>query len=298
MKTYITYLYLPLFSLLLLGILTVGQTEVSAYKHRIHKLPYRSIANSPQATRYPLFDDYVYQNHTPIGFRFYFNGKGYDSLIIHENGFVSFGHSNEFNVLSARPLSQLTDTDVEGIISAMGTDLAPHQVKQRSFSQIRSKCLGQPGQRVFVIEWVQTSFKDFFTYQSTADTFSFQIQLFEKNQGIRIHYGKFHIAEQTRRDLEIGIRGQFMLDMHSLYMPDGRQGWLEAAMSLHLPTSIWLSSTSFPQEGLVIEWKPLVIDVSKKTGFVDDSEDFWNKKLETVFQAFASNSYQFILFPG
>lgn len=283
MKSPFKTTWLPLISLLILGILYISEAQISAYQQRVHVLPYRSLSLATNASKFHFFDDYVYQGHVAIGFSFRFNGKIFDSLTIHENGFVTFGNSVDYQLHSSRPLTQLMSHEVEGLITAMGTDLAPHQKGSKSKTEILSKSFGQPGQRIFVVEWRKTSFKNMSTFDAGMDTLNFQIQLYEKNNGIRIHYGPMILNGKTDRELEIGIRGHELTDVQSLFLSPGKQNWSEATISNHFPAAIKISSTSFPPDGLVIEWKPTSAETTKAMGNLECLPEYYMRPLKALF---------------
>ncbi|MBC7382605.1 MAG: T9SS type A sorting domain-containing protein [Bacteroidia bacterium] len=144
----------------------------------------------------------------PIGFSFNFNGNIYDRLGISTNGWIGLGQSlltpkvditnaggsGFFNPIISDGFGSQA-TVLQNRISALCTDLLGN-----TGSSIRLQTIGAAPSRICVIQW-----GGFRKYGSTADSFNFQIRLYEGTDSIKFVYGAF-ISDAVDGTPQVGLK--------------------------------------------------------------------------------------------
>lgn len=153
--------------------------------------------------RFVLGDDSVgdYTSSWPVdlGFTFEFYGEPHDHIFIHSMGLVTFedyrGRAYEL-LISDIPFEKAPNNYVAAFHT--GLDL-PDQLAPNQQGDILARTVGPPGDRVFVVEFLEVPQLD----EQMEEYVSFQIQLFETDNSIEVHY----------------------LDVDPAYDPDTGVGW-------------------------------------------------------------------------
>jgi hypothetical protein len=137
-------------------------------------------------------DDAI-SNSVPMTFNFVFGGLEYSQLKISNNGWITFGNTNDSfyennstqNINAARPVIAPFWDDLRH-----GNNLAP-----RYFIE------GSTGSRIFKVEWLQ----QFFFNGSTGDVISFQVWLYEGSNKIEFRYRQGSVSPGVGISATIGI---------------------------------------------------------------------------------------------
>ncbi|MFT3794045.1 T9SS type A sorting domain-containing protein [Flavobacterium sp.] len=194
---------LTLFSLFLSTLAT--QAQVSDYNFFSAPLTYQPLATVPGATvvDHSVEDDLITPQRVNLPFTFKLGNTDHQSIGIGENGFVWFGVNADEAVVLINPMMNSQDISVEGIISAIGFDLHP---LDNNATKVRSGYYGTAPNRIFVVEWANTTNIDaLFDPQGPADM-SFQIRLHETSNSVELAYGGFTLNPNFALGAEVGMK--------------------------------------------------------------------------------------------
>ncbi|MFN8237505.1 MAG: choice-of-anchor J domain-containing protein [Chitinophagales bacterium] len=133
-----------------------------------------------------------------IPFTFTFNGTGYTSLYISNNGFVTFGATTPATT-TYNPLS--ASTAYAGAIAGYGFNLVNSAVSGAA-PDISYGSVGTTPNREFVIQ-----FTDLARTGITGDRLSFQIRLAETSNAIKIVYNNWAASTTTTTSTNFGVIG-------------------------------------------------------------------------------------------
>jgi hypothetical protein len=216
------------------------------------------ITNYPNVTitNHVVVDDAVAPYRIAIPFPFKFNGTTYDSVNISENGFLWFGPETE-DVMSfiTQPISANHNSNVKGIISAMGSDLHPH-INTGLTTTIKSGMIGDAPMRQLMIEWKNTTRIDALNDPAGEDTITFHIMLYEFMNRIEVAYRDAKLNPNIITDMEIGLRGATATDFNNR-MTDATHNWQNTAKGNSVGSVCELQTTKKPEFGDLYVWMNL-----------------------------------------
>lgn len=185
-------------------------------------------------------------NAVNIGFTFRFNGVNYTQLGINANGFVRMGGTAFSGTCSYAPISNSDNTNCANVITAQSEDL-----QGNTGGSLRSELLGEAPNRVFVVQW-----KDFRHYLASAESYNFQIRLYETSNVVEIVYGPY-TKNATNRTDQVGLRGATSADYKNLKTTTATTGsWNSPVNGTSNADTMGLTSTMYPASGLVYRFTP------------------------------------------
>lgn len=216
------------------------------------------ITNYPNVTitNHAVADDAVAPYRIAIPFPFMFNGVVYDSVNISENGFIWFGpETEEIMSFITQPISSNHNSNVKGIIAAMGGDLHPH-VNTGLTTTIKSGVIGDAPMRQLMIEWKNTSRFNSLADDKGEDTLTFHIMLYEFMNRIEVAYRDAKLNPNIVTGMEIGLRGAVATDFNNR-MTDATHNWQNTAKGNSVGSVCELQTTVKPEFGDMYVWMNL-----------------------------------------
>jgi hypothetical protein len=270
------------------------------YEVRSFSLPYRTLIQEAKVKAHSVKDEYVRDPHISIGFHFQFGAAYYETVSVHENGFLSLGSDQPKGTAARKPVSNRCSESMVGIIAACGADLYPMQSKTAGTS-IRSGIFGAAPHRVLVVEWARFSFKDSTGKGSTGDTLTFQIQLHELGNKIRIQYGPCTWTSARPQPVEIGIQGNIGPQPSTNTTDPKSDLWKQLLVVNGNATGLFLQNYTCPTEGTVIEFcakalQPTMEKAHKPTPQVHSLPPWWSR-VHKVLLALAEGATSVLTFP-
>jgi hypothetical protein len=211
---------------------------------------FTEIVNYPNSgvTTHTLIDDYVIPSKVAIPFSFNFSGKIHDSLNISENGFIWFGTQDISMHFDYFPISTVHDTAIKGVVAPLGSDLEPHK-HANLVTTLKSGAVGAAPNRIFIIEWLNTSR---YNVDPTGDTLDFQIKLYESTGEIEFVYGFFNLDKTLFAPLEVGLKGDDYSDFNNRTIYTGN--WNSTSAGVSQSAICNLDSVTMPNPGQLFRW--------------------------------------------
>lgn len=202
-----------LFALLLAPKLAAAQ-GIYPYALSRRAAAYTTIVNAPSTTLLAASDlDPILpgldpedegQTTIPLPFEFKFFGETYDEITVYVNGVLAFEAPPGPLDAKLQPATQVPSPDGElnGFIAPQWEDFFMEED-----SRIAHRTVGSPGGRVFTIEWSRVVVAG-----SSSGDVSFQVELREATQSIRVNYGPSVLVNQATASVE-GPRGRDGFDL-------------------------------------------------------------------------------------
>lgn len=181
-------------------------------------------------------DDNNY-NANAIPFTFNYNGTDYTQFSVNCNGFLAMGAAV---TSSYAPLSTGVTNNV---IVAMGMD----QQTNAASSDLSFDTLGTAPNRVLVVQW-----NNFRNWNTTGDSYNYQIRLHETSNVIEVAYGAF-TKNATSRTPQVGLRGASNADFNNR---TGTGAWQASTAGAANNATRTLNQTNLPDPGLIWTWTP------------------------------------------
>ncbi len=181
-------------------------------------------------------DDNSY-NANALPFTFNYNGTDYTQFSVNCNGFLAMGATV---TSSYAPLSTGVTNNV---IVAMGMD----QQTNAASSDLSFDTLGTAPNRVLVVQW-----NNFRNWNTTGDSYNYQIRLHETSNVIEVAYGAF-TKNATSRTPQVGIRGASSADFNNR---TGTGAWQASTAGAANSATRTLNQTNLPDPGLTWTWTP------------------------------------------
>jgi GEVED domain/Ig-like domain CHU_C associated len=205
---------------------------------------YTSIGVGTELFPAASWDDNISAN-TPIGFTFNFNGGQYTTCSVSGNGHLTLGGTTTFININ----TILSSDTVEGVISAVGTDLI------HGSGNVAYTTTGAPGSRTFTVEWKNAKRYSFGAV--AGDDLNFQIQLKEGTNVINFVYGTMTVSNAANTVCQVGLRGFNNTDFYhrslvSNVVWDGNTATAGANNS-----SVRLRNAVKPSSGRTFIWTPV-----------------------------------------
>lgn len=225
--------------------------QVGSYRFAQSHGQFEEVKNLPGAivTKLDAYDDYVLPSKVGLPFSFYFNGEMQDSLSISDNGFVVFGELSVEEVGAIfKPLTEVMENGIHGLISGMGEDLFPVMA-----TSIKTALIGKSPNRHFIIEWLNISRAAVIHDSLGYDTLNFQVKLYETSNKVEIVYGKAVLNGNVFTGPQVGLRGADISDFNNRTT---LSDWGQTAKGNSPGDYCGLSTSSFPVEGLTFSWVP------------------------------------------
>lgn len=193
-------------------------------------------------------DEDIFLNQS-IGFPFTYNGSVYSSCGVSTNGWIWFGNNHPVKAAGVViPFTNIlySDNQIEGIVSALNGDLEGRWTSD--LASIKTRTLGSPPQREFIIEW--NNFKALDDAEGTGfcgenrNRFDFQIILQEENNKISFAYRASEYCWQGYEQyFQVGLRGSDRSDIHTRSISPGQNTWATSAQGFNTSTVVIQSST-------------------------------------------------------
>lgn len=213
------------------------------------------ITNYPNVniTNHVVVDDAVAPYRIAIPFPFKFNGNTYDSVNISENGFIWFGPETE-DVMSfiTQPISASHNSNVKGIVAAMGGDLHPH-INTGLTTTIKSGMIGTAPMRQLMIEWKNTTRIDALNDPAGEDTLTFHIMLYEFMNRVEVAYVDAKLNPNVTTGKEIGLKGTSDADFNNR-KTDATHNWQNSLKGTSVASVCELKATTKPNYGDMYVW--------------------------------------------
>ena len=181
-------------------------------------------------------DDNNY-NANAIPFTFNYNGTDYTQFSVNCNGFLAMGAAV---TSSYAPLSTGVTNNV---IVAMGMD----QQTNAASSDLSFDTLGTAPNRVLVVQW-----NNFRNWNTTGDSYNYQIRLHETSNVIEVAYGAF-TKNATSRTPQVGLRGASNADFNNR---TGTGAWQASTAGGTNAATRTLNQANLPDPGLTWTWTP------------------------------------------
>lgn len=181
-------------------------------------------------------DDNNY-NANAIPFTFNYNGTDYTQFSVNCNGFLAMGAAV---TSSYAPLSTGVTNNV---IVALGMD----QQTNAASSDLSFDTLGTAPNRVLVVQW-----NNFRNWNTTGDSYNYQIRLHETSNVIEVAYGAF-TKNATSRTPQVGLRGASNADFNNR---TGTGAWQASTAGAANNATRTLNQTNLPDPGLIWTWTP------------------------------------------
>lgn len=162
-------------------LLCIGQSQAQTYFFSVENQEYEPLQGG-QSLVSEAWDDPDFS--VPIGFDFEFFTSTIDELTLRGN----------FTYISLvdEPLD-----DIASLILLFGADLVDRGwLDENHLSPIRAGVSGDPGSRVFTLQWDNAGFfADISANGSSTDFVNFQLKLFEENGDIVFHFGPNQVSD-------------------------------------------------------------------------------------------------------
>ncbi len=195
---------------------------------------YTAISGGTQLTT--SCDDNNY-NANAIPFTFNYNGTNYTQFSVNCNGFLALGATVASSYV---PISGGTTNNV---IAAVGMDLQSGAAS----SDLRYETVGTAPNRVLVVQW-----NNFRNYNTTGDSYNFQIRLHETSNVVEVVYGAF-TKNATNRVPQVGIRGATNTDYSNRTTTTN---WSASTAGGTNTATMALTTTVLPTSGQTYTWTP------------------------------------------
>lgn len=241
---------ITLFSLLISAL--AAKAQVSSYNFFSAVLSYQPLTTAPGATivEHEVEDDLITPQRIDLPFAFKLGNIEHQSMGIGENGFVWFGTLADEAVVLINPMSNAQDISVEGIISAIGFDL--HPIDDSGTTKVRSGFYGTAPNRVFVIEWANTTNIDALFDPEGAADMSFQIRLHETSNSVELAYGGFTLNPNFALNAEVGMKTSDT----DFNVRKTTTDWSQTEAGTAMDDFCGLFQTIKPVSGLRMLWQP------------------------------------------
>lgn len=209
-------------------------------------------------------DDQVYALDNVIPFNFEFDGNTYNALKVHANGFISFGASTDTNTA---PLSSTLAT-FDGVIAPMADNLIALHERDGVTGSLDYQVKGTAPNRQFIVQWSN------FNVDAGSSTFSyynlsFQVILNEDNS-IEFIYNGTNSGFTSYEATQVGLKGVDANNYINRY-GTGSDAWTNSAQGTSASSSMYLSNSGIPQNGLTFTWtqpSPCVSPTAQPTNLV------------------------------
>ncbi|MDZ4121373.1 MAG: choice-of-anchor J domain-containing protein, partial [Candidatus Cloacimonadaceae bacterium] len=187
----------------------------------------------------------------PIGFNFTFNDVVFDRLAINANGWISLGQSaltpsvNNSSTSGYTPIQSvvaITPEQLYNRISGLGRDL-----QAQVGATLRLETTGAAPNRICVVQW--QNYKKYGT-TGTGDSYTFQIQLHETTNNVKIVYGTM-TSNATLGNFQVGLRGPAPTDFNSRTTTTS---WANTTASVANTESCVMTDVIFPANGLTFNF--------------------------------------------
>ncbi len=179
-----------------------------------------------------------------LGFTFHYNGVAYTDVRISSEGFVLMGDGTVGLYCAPNPIGNAS--------SLCANALAPlgMALEGNPASEVRRGVTGTAPNRVYTVQWKDHRAED---APVGAESFTFQLKLYETTDVIEFIYGPF-TKDSTARTPQVGIRGVTSSDYQTRAAnPD----WANSAAGTSSLSTMLLSPTVSPTLGLTYRWTPV-----------------------------------------
>lgn len=227
----------------------LNASDVESYEVRIFHKPYRALTQEGKTKVHSLREGGESSFIMNIGFNFRFGQTGYESIRVSENGFIQF----VTHTFKSTHIRCTEEKETDAVVAVCAADLHPLYTSTTK-SKIRTGVFGSTPNRVCVVEWAAASFKNASGKGSSGDTLTFQIQLHERGNKIRLHYGSCTFVQTQPHWVVIGILCDNPLQIRALYLPSPDATWKQVKVSDGIAERFACQVNSCPPEGTVIEF--------------------------------------------
>ena len=181
-------------------------------------------------------------NALNIGFTFNYGGLNYTQLSVNSNGFLTFDATATSSYIS---ISNAVAGASNNLVAGFNDDL--QGVVGSSLSYVTS---GTSPNRVFTLQW--TNYRNYISSGSSADSYNFQIKLFETSNVVQVVYGTM-AKDATNRTRQVGLRGNSNTVFNNRATATDWSGTIQGTMNID---SCAHTTTVSPATGLTFTWTP------------------------------------------
>lgn len=181
-------------------------------------------------------------NALNIDFTFNYGGLNYTQLSVNSNGFLTFDATATSSYIS---ISNAVAGASNNLVAGFNDDL--QGVVGSSLSYVTS---GTSPNRVFTVQW--TNYRNYISSGSSADSYNFQIKLFETSNVVQVVYGTM-AKDATNRTRQVGLRGNSNTVFNNRATATDWSGTIQGTMNID---SCAHTTTVSPATGLTFTWTP------------------------------------------
>ena len=181
-------------------------------------------------------------NALNIDFTFNYGGLNYTQLSVNSNGFLTFDATATSSYIS---ISNAVAGASNNLVAGFNDDL--QGVVGSSLSYVTS---GTSPNRVFTLQW--TNYRNYISSGSSADSYNFQIKLFETSNVVQVVYGTM-AKDATNRTRQVGLRGNSNTVFNNRATATDWSGTIQGTMNID---SCAHTTTVSPATGLTFTWTP------------------------------------------
>jgi len=191
----------------------------------------------------------------PIGFNFVFDGNTFDVFAVNANGWISLGNSTNTPAVDitstsgTTPLGSTSAITPPAFVSRIA--LFSRDLNGQTGAELRYETIGTAPNRVLVVQW-----KNYRKYNVTGDSFNGQIQLYETTNEIKLVYGTM-TNNATSGTFQVGLRGAPATTATNYANRTTTTDWSNSSAGSTVTSTMTISSTVFPANGLTYTWTPL-----------------------------------------
>ena len=181
-------------------------------------------------------------NALNIDFTFNYGGLNYTQLSVNSNGFLTFDATATSSYIS---ISNAVAGASNNLVAGFNDDL--QGVVGSGLSYVTS---GTSPNRVFTVQW--TNYRNYISSGSSADSYNFQIKLFETSNVVQVVYGTM-AKDATNRTRQVGLRGNSNTVFNNRATATDWSGTIQGTMNID---SCAHTTTVSPATGLTFTWTP------------------------------------------
>jgi uncharacterized repeat protein (TIGR01451 family) len=180
-----------------------------------------------------------------IGFTFRYNGVAYTDLRISSEGFVLLGDGTLSNSYCVPNPIGSTSSFCANALAPLGMALEGNPA-----SHVRRGVTGSAPNRVYTVQWKDHRAEGALV---DAESFTFQLKLYETTDVIEFVYGPF-TKDSTARTPQVGIRGEIGGDYQTRATA---ADWANSTAGTSSLSTMLLSPIVSPTLGLTYRWTPV-----------------------------------------